>query len=74
VFVRGYGFTVTEHDLDKPWLVLGSEHHTVSLPDDRDFSLGQSADLVLRGNDGMAARAVHVELDPWALVLKGPTP
>ena len=28
-----YGFTVTEHDRERPWIVLGSEHYTVALED-----------------------------------------
>lgn len=36
MFVR-YGFSVTEHDLDKPWLILDRRHHIVDLPDGQDF-------------------------------------
>jgi hypothetical protein len=28
--MREYGFTITEHDPDRPWMVLASEHRTSS--------------------------------------------
>jgi len=28
---------LTEHDPAKPWLVLGSEHRTIELPEERSF-------------------------------------
>ena len=31
--MREYGFTITEHDPDRPWMVLSSEHRTIELPD-----------------------------------------
>jgi hypothetical protein len=31
MFVPEYRFTVTEHDPDRPWLVLGRDRHTVDL-------------------------------------------
>ena len=31
--MREYGFTITEHDPDRPWMVLVSEHRTIKLPD-----------------------------------------
>ena len=31
--MREYGFTITEHDPDRPWMVLASEHRTIKLPD-----------------------------------------
>ena len=37
MFVREYGFTITEHDPDRPWMVLSSEHHTIKLPDGMNF-------------------------------------
>ena len=39
MFVPQYGFTITEHDPDRPWIVLGSEHRTVELEDDESFAL-----------------------------------
>jgi hypothetical protein len=35
--VREYGYTVTLHDLDRPWIVVGSEHHTTTLEDHVNF-------------------------------------
>jgi hypothetical protein len=35
--MREYGFTVTEHDPHRPWMVLSSEHRTVKLPDGVEF-------------------------------------
>ena len=35
--MREYGFTITEHDPDRPWMVLSSEHRTIELPDGMDF-------------------------------------
>jgi hypothetical protein len=37
VFVREYGFTITEHNPDRPWIVISSEQRTIKLPDGRDF-------------------------------------
>jgi hypothetical protein len=34
---REYRFTITEHDPERPWMVLSSEHRTIKLPDGRDF-------------------------------------
>jgi hypothetical protein len=31
--MREYGFTITEHDPDRPWMVLASEHRAIKLPD-----------------------------------------
>jgi hypothetical protein len=36
VFVPEYGFTLTEHDPTRPWIVVGQEHRTVTL-DALDF-------------------------------------
>jgi hypothetical protein len=58
-FVPEYGFTVTEHDPDRPWIIRGSEHQTMQLPDGLSFY------------KWAAQRYPHerftVELDPWAL-------
>ena len=32
-----YGFTLTEHDPDRPWMVLSSEHRTIKLPNNVQF-------------------------------------
>jgi hypothetical protein len=57
--VREYGFTITEHDPDRPWLVLGSEHRTIKLPDGQDF-FGWA-------REGWPSPRWSVELDPWQL-------
>jgi hypothetical protein len=36
-FVREYGDQPTEHDPDRPWLVVRSEHLNVTLADDQPF-------------------------------------
>ena len=33
VRMAAYGFTVTEHDSARPWIVVGREHRTVELDD-----------------------------------------
>jgi hypothetical protein len=35
--MRECGFTIIEHDPERPWIVLASEHRTIKLPDGRDF-------------------------------------
>jgi hypothetical protein len=59
MFVREYGYTVTEHDLQRPWIVLRSRHETVRLAEDVPFF------------EWSAARYPHdrytVQLDPWSL-------
>jgi hypothetical protein len=37
MFVPEYGFTLSEHDTERSWLVLSVEHRTVELPDDVSF-------------------------------------
>jgi hypothetical protein len=32
-----YRYTVTEHDPERPWIVRGSSHEEVALPDDSSF-------------------------------------
>jgi hypothetical protein len=34
--MRDYDLTITEHDPDRPWMVLSSEHRTIKLPDGMD--------------------------------------
>ena len=41
--MREYGFTLTEHDPDRPWMVLASEHQTIKLPDGLEFCVGARA-------------------------------
>jgi hypothetical protein len=35
--VREYGYQLTEHDPDRPWVVVRSDHLTVTLADDQPF-------------------------------------
>jgi hypothetical protein len=37
VRVPVYRFTITEYDVDQPWLVVSTEHQRVELPPDVDF-------------------------------------
>ena len=37
VFVPEYRYTLTEHDLAKPWLIRGSEQRTIALEDGVSF-------------------------------------
>ena len=52
-----YGFQLTEHDPERPWLVLNSEHRTVTLDDGVDF--GSWA------REQWPSEHWTVELDPW---------
>lgn len=57
--MREYGFTITEHDPDRPWMVLASEHRTIKLPGGRDFFAW--------AHEQWPAPRWSVELDPWQL-------
>lgn len=35
MFVREYGYQLTKHDPDRPWVVVRSEHLKVKLADDQ---------------------------------------
>jgi hypothetical protein len=35
--VRRYSYTVTEHDAQKPWLVVGQARHLIELDEDMNF-------------------------------------
>lgn len=59
MFVREYGFTVTEHDPEKPWFVVGQEHRTVRLDDDAAFSEW--------AHRNWPEPRYSVQLDPWQL-------
>jgi len=59
MFVQEYGFTITEHDPDRPWMVLSSEHRAVKLADGRDFFTW--------AREQWPAPRWSVELDPWQL-------
>jgi hypothetical protein len=59
MFVRDYGFTITEHDPERPWIVLGSEHRTITLDDGADFFHW--------AHGHWPSRRWTVDLDPWQL-------
>jgi hypothetical protein len=59
MFVREYDFTITEHDLDRPWIVLGREHRTVTLGDEESFFEWAA--------ENWPAPRWTVELAPWQL-------
>ena len=54
-----YGFTITEHDEDQPWLVVGTSRGTVTLPDGESFFDW--------AHQHRPAPRWSVELDPWQL-------
>ena len=57
--MREYGFTITEHDPDRPWIVLSSEHRTIKLPDGMDF--------LTWAREQWPAPRWSVQVDPWEL-------
>jgi hypothetical protein len=52
-----FRFTVWEHDGEKPWLVVGSERYTATLPDDLSFFEW--------AHGHWPSPRFRVELDPW---------
>ena len=52
-----YGFTITEHDASKPWLIVSREHKTVELEEGGSFHAWAS--------ERWPAPRWTVELDPW---------
>jgi len=59
VRVPELGYTVTEHDPERPWIVVGTSHGRVTLPDDTNFFTW--------AHENWPAPRWTVELDPWAL-------
>lgn len=57
--MREYGYTVTEHDPDRPWLIVNSQHRSISLLDDQGFFDWASSEW--------PRDRFTVTLDPWAL-------
>lgn len=55
--MRDYGYTLSEHDPGKPWLIIRREHRTVTLEDDEQFYRWASKEW--------PAQNYTVELDPW---------
>jgi hypothetical protein len=58
-FVSQYGFTITEHDAGRPWIVLDSGHRTITLGDEESFFQWAS--------EKWHEPRWTVQLDPWAL-------
>ena len=61
--MRAYGYTVTEHDPNRPWLIVAREHRTVELEDGQGFFDWAGAQW--------PQDRYTVELDPWELDLGG---
>jgi hypothetical protein len=59
MFVREYGYTVTEHDADRPWIVRDQRHETVRLGDGMSFFQWAAGQY--------PRERFTVELDPWEL-------
>jgi hypothetical protein len=59
VFVREYGYTVTEHDPERPWIIRNQHHHSVQLPDDELFFDWAYVEW--------PGERFTVQLDPWQL-------
>jgi hypothetical protein len=59
MFVPGYSFTLTEHDADRPWIVVNQEHLTAALEERVNFFEW--------ANERWPAPQWRVELDPWQL-------
>jgi hypothetical protein len=54
-----YSYTVTEHHPDRPWIVIGTSHGQVALPDDASFFNW--------AHENWPAPRWTVQLDPWQL-------
>lgn len=54
-----YGFTVTEHDSARPWIVVGREHRTVEL--------GEGVVFFDWAREWWPRPRWSIELDPWQL-------
>jgi hypothetical protein len=63
VFVREYGYTVTENDPERPWVVRDQRHETVQLADDVPFFQWSTARY--------PRDRFTVQLDPWSLTPGG---
>ena len=62
--MREYSFTITEHDPDRPWIVVGSERRTITLPAETQFFAW--------AHEQWPAPRWSVELDPWQLAPEWP--
>jgi hypothetical protein len=54
-----FTYTLTEHDPDRPWIVVGSEHYLVTLDANENFFLWV--------RERWPEPRWSVELDPWQL-------
>lgn len=52
-------FTVTEHDLEEPWIVVGTERHAIKLDDGENFFTWAA--------ERWPTERFTVQLDPWQL-------
>jgi hypothetical protein len=54
-----FGFTVSEHHPERPWIVVGSEHRTIQLDDGATFFEW--------AHEHWPEPRWTIELDPWQL-------
>jgi hypothetical protein len=54
-----FTYTLTEHDPDRPWIVVGSEHYLVTLDANENFFRW--------ARDRWPEPRWSIELDPWQL-------
>lgn len=54
-----YHYTTTEHDPDRPWIVVSTSHGQVTLPDEANFFAW--------AHEHWPAPRWSVQLDPWQL-------
>lgn len=57
--MRQYGYTVSEHNPNRPWLVTDQRHETVELEDSTSFTEWAGSRY--------PRDRYTVELDPWSL-------
>lgn len=55
--MQTYGFTIAEHDRDRPWIILAQRHETVVLEDETSFTEWASRRY--------PRERFTVEPDPW---------
>ena len=54
-----YSYTVTEHNPERPWIVLGTSQGKVTLPDGENFFAW--------AHENWPAPRWSIQLDPWQL-------
>ncbi len=57
--MRRYGFQLTEHDPEKPWLIIDSRHEEIELADDESFFRWAAQNY--------PRERYSVDVDPWTL-------